>query len=183
MKKMKNYTYQIVKWGIIGVVIVVLFILSIVATPSLLSMFSNTLFILTIGAILDSKKSYFRMGVKWLIYIFYLLVSLYNLGIFDQVFTFLKGGTIKDIEKIIFGVVAPICMVIVAKIITHYKIKGHKFFNYHVYWMIYIVLSLIWGYYFPDEVYLVFLLIYWVLSYVMVYCFKKIAKKKYGGMK
>jgi len=142
--------------------------------PSLLRIFSLTLLALTIGAVLDYKKRGYRQFLKYLIYIIIFIISLYSMNIFAN----LEDLTITDLNKIIFGVIAPICLLIVGKIITKAQIKGHNVFNYATYWLIYLIVGVIWWLIFPNEVIIEFLFAYFVLSLLVIHYFKKIHRKR-----
>jgi hypothetical protein len=143
-------------------------------SPTLLRVFSLTLLALTIGAVLDYKKRGYRQALKYLIFIIIFIISLYSLNIFTN----LEDLTITDWNKIIFGVLAPICLLIVGKIITSVQIKGHKFFNYGTYWLIYLVVGVAWWLIFPNEVIIEFLFAYFVLSLLVIHYFKRLHRKK-----
>lgn len=127
-----------------------------------------TLFVLTIGVILDTKKSYFCIVLKWLIYSLFFVYSLYNLGIF----TYLQDFSLKNVSQFVFGFVAPLALVVCIKIISNYKIKGHKIFNYLTLWIIYVVIALIWYQIFPEEVNLILLLFFWIISFAIIVVYK-----------
>ena len=168
--------YSILKMLVIIGMFLFLIVLAICATPGYLFAFSLLLLVLTFGEILKAQQKTYCTLLKWILYVLYLVYSVYNFvpAIFNQDMTI----TPENASKIIVGVIAPLCLFFVIKFISNIKIKGHKIFNYHVLWILYLIVAIIWSQYYPKEVYLDFLICYWILSYVIIYSYKKIIKEK-----
>lgn len=173
---MKVYAYKTLKWLLITGLFLFLTFLVFISSPSLLQTFSFMLLILCVGVMLDSRGSIFCKVLKWIIYILYFLYTIYNLGIFID----FQSLTLEDYNKILFGVIAPLCMVIVAKIITSRRIKGFQIFNFYVFMVIYLVIAFIWDFFFPEEVIIEFIVIYWVFLLMISY-YSKNNTKNVGG--
>lgn len=146
----------------------ILLVLVLVSTPSLLQSFSLMLLILTIGKYLDSKKNISCKLLKYLIYMTYLVYSLYSIGIFTDILSL----TLQDWNKILFGVIAPICLVILGKILTFKRIRGVKIFNFYTLSIIYIIIAFIWSFLYPEEIVIEFAFLYWIILLLITYIIK-----------
>ena len=133
------------------------------------------LLVLTIGIYLDSKKNILCKLLKFLIYATYFVYSLYSIGIFTDILNL----DLRDWNKIIFGVIAPICLVILGKILTSRRIKGHKIFNYYTLSIIYIIIAFIWDFIYPEEIIIEFVILYWIILLLITYIIKNTKMK--GG--
>jgi len=72
-----------------------------------------------------------------------------------------------------FSILAPISMLVVGKQIGNIKIKGHKIFVYYVIMGIYLLISIIWELYFPEQVSFTVLFIYFWMAIFIVVIFNK----------
>lgn len=155
---------------------ILLFIISIIlvilSSPSIFHIFSFALLILTIGTILDAQKTGFCTILKYILYISYFIYTIFALGLFEWIYNF-QGVTLQDWDKILYGIIAPLCLIIVLKIILNKKIKGHKIFNYFIIWIIFIIFGIIWDILYPADIILEFLILYWVISLLIVLSIKK----------
>jgi len=146
----------------------ILLVLVLVSTPSLLQSFSLMLLILTIGIYLDSKRNISCKILKYLIYMIYLVYSLYSIGIFTDILNL----TLQDWNKILFGVIAPICLVILGKILTFKRIRGVKIFNFYTLSIIYIIIVFVWDFIYPEEIIIEFAFLYWIILLLITYIIK-----------
>ena len=138
------------------------------STPSLLQSFSLMLLILTIGKYLDSKRNISCKLLKYLIYMTYLVYSLFSIGIFTDILSL----TLQDWNKILFGVIAPTCLVILGKILTSKRIRGVKIFHYYTLSIIYIIIAFVWDFIYPEEIIIEFTFLYWIILLLITYIIK-----------
>jgi len=125
--------------------------------------------VLTLGVILDSKQKRTRVLLKWVIYFLFIIYSLWSLGIFTNV-AGLNSLDALDWTTICFGIIAPICMMIVGKKIAAVKVKGYKIFNYSILWVIYFLIMLVWWVIYPERVVMEFLFLFFIISLmIMIY--------------
>lgn len=173
---MKEKTALKIAKGLIFIgLFAILLVLVLVSTPSLLQSFSLMLLVLTVGIYLDNRGILCRL-LKFLIYIAYLIYSLYSIGIFIDI----KNLNLQDWNKILFGVIAPLCLVILGKILTSRRIKGHKIFNYYTLSVIYVIIAFVWSIFYPEEIVLEFVILYWIILLLITYIIKNTKMK--GGV-
>jgi len=135
--------------------------------PDIFRIFSLSLLTLTIGIVLDCKKKTKYKVLKWIIYLLFMIYSAYTIGILDTV-----GGGIDviDFTVIVFGIVAPICMMVVGQQIVRMRIKGHKIFNHYVMWFIYLLVHTLWAIFVgTEEMFYGFVWLYFILNMIVIY--------------
>lgn len=120
--------------------------------------------VLTLGKILTILKTNFWEVIKWIVYIWYFGYCLYSFGIFTN---FISLNTL-DWATFMFSILAPISLIIVGKQASRVKVKGHKILVYHVLMFLYLVISIVWWYYYPEQVNFTCLVIYWVIALFFV---------------
>jgi len=137
--------------------------------PKALMIFSLSLGILTFNAYFNYKKSIQYKIVLKAIFILYLaLSSCYTFGLFDTIYN-IKKLNIIEWGIVVFGIFAPICILVVGKIILNFRIRGHKIFNYTTLWVIYIIIALIWEFLYPGEIMFVCIGVYCVMNAILLY--------------
>lgn len=156
---------------------IILFFCSYVTTPSLLQVFSVFLFVMTAGAILDAKNSRGAKIAKFIIYALYFIYSIYTLGLFYNLSDLISILDIRALDqekifKVMFGFVAPLCMLFVIKKISNASIKEHHLFNFFTVWIIYLVVAIIWKLFYPEEVLLEFMVSFWFFSLLIMGYYK-----------
>lgn len=124
----------------------------------------SIILILSIGKILTILKSNFCKGIKYLLYIWYFGYVLYSLGIFTNLFSLdaLVWSTFM------LSVLAPISMLIVGRQAKNVKVKAHKIFVYYFLMFLYLIISIIWWNYYPEQVNFTVLAVYWVIALFFV---------------
>lgn len=178
MTKEKSIKYSLLKALVLIGVFLFLIVLGVCATPGYLFAFSLLLLVLTFGKLLDAQQTIFCKFLKYSLYVVYLIYSIYKFV--PMLFEPELIITPENTTKIVMGVVAPLCLFVLIKILSNTRIRHRKVFNYHILWILYLIVALIWSYFYPKEVYLDFLIAYWILSYVIVYSYKK--KKNVKGV-
>lgn len=138
--------------------------------PSFLRMFSISMLILSIGKILDATGVKAIKIVKWLLYIGFMLYSAWSLVVLQNV----AELNLLDINTILFGVIAPICMMLIGRQLSQIEYKGHKIFGYYVLWLIYFIFTLIWFLIFPEQVLLSIVFMYMFITIFIVWLSEKI---------
>lgn len=78
------------------------------------------------------------------------------------------------IFKFMFGFVAPLCMLFVGKKISNLTLKGRPIFTFYTIWALYLVIALIWDLFYPSEVIIEYLLVFWGFSLLTVMYYKLI---------
>lgn len=116
-------------------------------SPLTLRMFTLSMATITIGAILTIKNKGIHKVLKYSIYIFMLVYSVYTFGVFSQ----MSSVSLLDFTAITFSIIAPICMIFVGKKVLSIKVKGkYKVFNLYTLWLIYILISILYAFYYPG---------------------------------
>jgi len=154
-------------FGIVDFVVGVIFFF----VPGFLRLFSLSLLILVIGAILDTFNKVWLVIVKWSMYLLYFIYSLWVIGLFSNLLDLLNY-TILDWVTIITAILGPICIMIVGRKLVGMRIKGYKIFNFHIYWIIYLVISCIWMILYPEDVLIGLVFVFASISYILIYSFK-----------
>nr|BDI55110.1 MAG: hypothetical protein [uncultured archaeon] len=144
--------------------------------PSFLRLFSLSLLILVIGAILNTFNKIWLVIMKWIMYLLYFIYSLWVIGLFSNLIDLLNY-TILDWAIIITAILGPICIIIVGRKFTRMTIKSHRIFNSYIYWIIYLVFSCIWVILYPEEVLIGLVFVFASVSYILIYCFKHKSKR------
>lgn len=170
---------KVVKIFVIGILYLFLLFFIINSSPSIFHILSLALFVMTIGASLDARKTFLRVFLKYLIYFIYTIYSLYTLGIFDLLMG-ITTVSLRDWYQILYGILSPLSLFVLGKIVMNFKFKGHKLFNYWVIWLIYLIVGLIWEFFYPADVIFEWIFAYWILSFLVVFYYKnKIRPKKF----
>lgn len=169
-------------WKIAKGILLIVISLSIVKLVSLFSFsllrtFGYSLLVLTIGVILDSKETWYRKGIKYLLYIGYSVYTLWNLGVIENLAVLLDMDTL-DYTTLMLGFIAPLCMMFVGKKVMAITIKGYKIFNYYTLWLIYLIIGFVWYYFYPEQIVIELLIIYCIITIVILSVFKS---KKRGN--
>ena len=120
--------------------------------------------ILTIGKILTLLKTNFWKVMKYILYIWYCGYCIWDFGIFTNLFSL----DALDWTTFIFSVVAPISMFIVGRQVSSTEVKGHKIFVYYALMFLYLVISIIWWFYYPNKVNFTVLAIYWSIAFFSI---------------
>jgi len=120
--------------------------------------------VLTIGKILSIWKTKLCTFLKWFMYIYYLGYTLYSLGIFRNLLTL----NILDWTTFVLSVIAPICMVVLGKVISNAKIKGYRIFTYITIMLLYLFISWLWFLFSPKTVNFTILFFVWIFALVVV---------------
>jgi len=138
--------------------------------PYLLRVFTISMLILSIGRILDLFGRKWSKTVKWMVYIWFIFYSFWLIEILSNIE---EGFTLLDYTTIMFGVIAPICMFIVGRFISTKKVKGHRIFNYWMWWLVYTIIAVVWWLFLPEIVFINFIFIYIFLSIFTVFIIEK----------
>ncbi len=120
----------------------------------------SIILILTIGKILTLLKTNFYKCMKIILYIWYCGYCIWSFGIFTNIFSLDP----LDWTTFMFSVLAPLSLFIVGRQASSAKIKGHKIFIYYVLMFLYLGISIIWWFYFPNRVNFTVLAIYWIIT-------------------
>jgi len=143
--------------------------------PGMLRVMSLMILSYTIGGILEFRK---RTFWKITLYLFVFVYSLYSMGLLSNLLIGLQWGALQWTSALL-GIVAPICMIIVGKLITSLRIKTHRVFNYYTWLLIYIVICTLWWFFIPEDIYYGFV---WLFLAVLL-VIKWIYYQKYGVVK
>lgn len=154
-------------FGIVDFIVEVIFFF----VPGFLRLFSLSLLILVIGAILDTFNKIWLVIVKWIMYLLYFIYSLWVIRLFSNLIDLLNY-TILEWATIITAILGPICILIVGRKLVGIRIKRYKIFNFHIYWLIYLVISCIWIVFYPEDVLIGLVFVFAGVSYILIYCFK-----------
>lgn len=147
--------------------------------PGFLRLFSLSLLILVIGTILDTFNKFWLVIVKWILYILYFIYSVWVIGLFSNLIN-LFSYDLLDWITIITSILGPICIILVGRKLVGIRIRGYKIFNFHVYWLIYLIVSCIWATLYPEDVLIGLVFVFAGISYILIYYFKKKNKRVEG---
>jgi len=131
----------------------------------------SVVFVISLGKFLSITNTHLSQFFKYVLYIWYAGYSLYSLGIIDN----LKEMSVLDWSTFTFSIVAPICMVILARQLSSAKVKGRQIFVYPVIVVVYVIISFFWWWYVPDSGNFTFLfvVIFIVAFFIFVYDYLK----------
>jgi hypothetical protein len=167
----KKILYNVIKlFAVLGFIIFSVLLIRTFSF-SLLRTFGYSLLVMTIGAILDAKENWLRKGIKYVLYIGYAVYTLWSLGVIDNIKLLLNLDYL-DWTTLTLGFVAPLCMMFVGKRITAIAIKGHRIFNYYTLWIIYLILGFVWNHFYPADIRLDLLFVYFALTITITSYFK-----------
>lgn len=128
--------------------------------PTLLVLFSLSLVILTLCLWCKKKeKIQYKVLLRFILIIYLIITSAYAIGIINDI-NKLGEASFIEVCIIIAGVLAPICIMVVGKWLMNLTIKGVKIFNPIVLFILYIIICIIWEIFFPDEIRLIFAILF-----------------------
>ncbi|MEA3248448.1 MAG: hypothetical protein U9Q73_01955 [Nanoarchaeota archaeon] len=161
-----QHSAKMLRYVFLSLMLLLIIWIVYVSSFSLIRTYSFSMLTLTLGSILDSREKRTRKILKYIIYILFFLYSLWSLGIFEG-FVNLSDLDALDYTTIIFGIVAPVCMMIVGKKLASIKIKGYKIFNYTILWLIYFLILLLWWLIYPENIIMEFLFLFFIVSMIV----------------
>lgn len=139
----------------------------------LLVLFSLSLLTITISIYLRYKEKVQYLILRILLFFYVVLTSIFSIEGMKSMFK-LAEPTLLETVTIIFGVIGPICIIIVGRFLLQLKIFGHKIFNHYVLWGVYLIIATFWELLYPSEIYYGFVLVYTLINVVLLhYCLAK----------
>src|SRR3989304_354653 len=138
----------------------------------------GVILIMTSGKILSLSKKMICKCLKIFIYIYYLVYTVYSLGIFTNLLTL----NILEWSTFVLSVLSPICMVVLGKIISNAKIKGYKIFTYIVIMLLYLLIGWLWFIIAPKTVNFTILFYVWLFALTVVGAVTVIGHFSGGGV-
>ena len=124
----------------------------------------SIILILSIGKVLTLLKTNFYKVIKCILYIWYCGYCIWSFGIFTNIFSL----DALDWTTFMFSVLAPLSLFVVGRQVSSAKVKGYKIFIYYVLMFLYLGISIVWWYYYPNQVNFTVLAIYWFITLVSV---------------
>jgi len=139
--------------------------------PTLLVIFSFSMVVLTLGLWCKYKeKIQYKYILRFLLICYVILTSAYALGLIQQTSKIATLSlSIMEIFTIIVGILAPICILIVGRLLLRLKIKGISVFNPIILWIIYLILCCIWEILYPEEIFLLIAVLFVCVNIVLVH--------------
>jgi len=140
--------------------------------PSVLKMICASMLILTLGKILDMYERKTYHIIKFALYIWFLLYTLYCL----EFITAISEYDALDWSSILFGIFAPLCLIIVGYFLKNkFKVYFHFDF-YYILMIFYFIIGCLWYAYRPEQINFSMYVFFWSLLLLLVYLFSHITK-------
>ena len=140
--------------------------------PDVLKMICASMLILTIGKILDMYERKVYHVIKFALYIWFLFYTLYCLDFITEI----KNYDALDWGSILFGIFAPLCLIVVGYFL---KSKFKSIFHFDFYYILmtfYLIIGVLWVAYRPEQINFSMYCFFWSVLLLLVYLFSYITK-------
>jgi len=140
--------------------------------PIFLKMICASMLILTLGKILDMYERKTYHIIKFALYIWFLFYTLYCLEFINTI----NEYDALDWSSILFGIFAPLCLIIVGYFLKS-KFKAYFHFDfYYILMIFYFIIGCLWYSYRSDQINFSMYIFFWSLLLLLVYLFSHITK-------